>query len=722
MYKSRFLILALAFGQASAQWMGPISGILDDSTSWVGGVVPNLNPTINSVGDPFTVLVDKLTTLTSPLNLGGIGSTPNMIIDGTTLTVPSINIASGSIRIINGGSLNVHGGITVNSTGKVTIDADAHAFTNITGPIRIVQGSATINGGLPLRNKMEISADASLQLNGTHALVKCDFSGLGTLQLTGDLDLDDVEDLCNIDVDVELMGGNIQSSSNAKSLNLQQLNLIGNGNSNIDAILRVADLSVVSGSLAISKRSNLMVLNDLMAPITSTATISGNVTVSGTTRVNSGKLILSDVNLSSNIDIADFASLVFDNVILTRQETKINANSNGVSKVPAGAALSGVGGIVQLLGGIVELTGGIVVGAGQAISKNTIINMTSSVALGNSMKSLPAEILAGISVEAGAQFILENSKVINSRIFNSGIVSVGGTLQLENKAIFQGAPGSTFENLGQILSNSEIELRGFVDISGNFTASAFTLRGTHSASAKSAVKAPVTLVSASLTVGVGALQVQGDLSITAGSVMHSVPQLVPSKALGTLGTQAITVSGSLSVLGNSQLFAENQISVVGTLGISANSTLRVAKALSCGDFSLDQTSKYALDLSSLSGVDVLHVLNNAKLSGSALLTLQLEAVPTIPFDILQYKSRDGSFGSVNVNVNILGAGNFGNLLGYNMKYEETGAVFVPQNVQVEPQVQTQAQVENGASMASLSLMALVPTFFILRKKFKLKKK
>eukprot|EP01119_Soliformovum_irregulare_P018646 TRINITY_DN5764_c0_g1_i1.p1 TRINITY_DN5764_c0_g1~~TRINITY_DN5764_c0_g1_i1.p1 ORF type:complete len:721 (-),score=287.97 TRINITY_DN5764_c0_g1_i1:22-2184(-) len=632
----RSLVLFLfMFSCVSGQtWNGAHNGNWGSGGSWLGGLIPGLlgglgntlGATINAVGQPFTVLVNQATTLTS-LTIGGIGSLPTLLIDGVVLNVPDLVLNSGNIRIINGGALNCSRGIIVNSTGLVNIDVDVNVVTSLLGNLKVLNGGLSLNGVISLASKIEVGLGAILHLNGSHSLSTCDVTGSGIVQLAGSLLLNGPNPICSIQTSIfQLLGGTISSVTGiTKTLQCNQMSLVDNLVNTIDGCLITAtDVIVKNGVINCINGGGLNVIGNLVATVTDVAKITGNLAVNGILDVKVGILVLEDILVAADISVDISAKLLLNNANCSRGLFNLNGllEIQGILNIDAQVEAA-----VSILGGEIQVLGNILVNSG-------IFNLKNCTTRGP------------LSIALGAVVQVESVIWIATDILNAGTLIVDGLLQLPSTCNLLGLPGSSLLNRGVIQAVADVNLLGLFNLNGvvNVSLGNLNLRGSHVITDTCQVLGNLNLIDAVLNLNLGNLDVVGNIAVLGNSTLNSLFNLNAQLEISALG---------LDIAAGATVTLFNPLSILGNITISDNAVLNstfdshCCGRVRCGCLNLlGETSRYVVDI--LNSVDVaLEVSGHVQLGG--ILDLQLGVEVDVGLDIMRHASVTGSFSQVLVN-------------------------------------------------------------------------
>eukprot|EP01119_Soliformovum_irregulare_P006254 TRINITY_DN1807_c0_g1_i1.p1 TRINITY_DN1807_c0_g1~~TRINITY_DN1807_c0_g1_i1.p1 ORF type:complete len:705 (+),score=352.09 TRINITY_DN1807_c0_g1_i1:425-2539(+) len=623
----RFLVLILLISStvsAGSSWSNPISGLFGSSNSWLGGLLPGLNvPTvISAIGDPFTVIVNEVTSLPS-LVLGGVGSAPTLLIDGVTLTVPDLLLVSGNIKIINGGILNCTNLLTINTTGIVNIDVDLNIATKLLGNLNILQGNLVLNGVIDLVAKIEVGLGGILCLNGTHTISTCDITGSGIVQLLGNLIIDPSNLICSIETSVfQLLGGTI-SSVTSKTLQCNKLAILDDLINTVDGCLIVAaDVVINAGVLDCINGGGLNVIGNLVASVSANvAKITGLLNVNGLIDLKVGVLILENILVQADISVDIAAKLLFNNANCTRGIFNLNGllEIQGILNINAQLQAA-----ISILGGEIQVLGNILVNSGIFNLKNCTTN-------------------GPLSIAQGAILQLEAVIWVATDILNAGTVIVDGLLQLPSTCNLTGLPGSTLLNKGIISAVADINVLGLLNLNGiiNVTLGNLNLKGSHVISDTCQILGNVNLIESVLNVQLGNLQVLGNVVVGSKSSLISLLDVNANVNVSVLG---------LDILADASAIVSNPLTVLGMVTVRNGGLLQnLNGALKCKSLNLiGDTCQYVVDILNLDLDVQLDVDLDVQLAGILNLNVSadvnLQVGDVIP--ILQCKSLLGKFDQV----------------------------------------------------------------------------
>lgn len=337
------LISVLVFFQANAQKTASVSGLWSNTTTWGGAAVPTGSDDI-IINNGISVTIDNNFTTTGSITLNGTGtiqmasnslSVGNLIAAGSAVinnsgTIANFTVSSTTSTIFSG---NISNNINFIKTGNETL-----TFSNS----NTYNGNTSINTGtLVLQNNYSspsftIALGAILELNRNSNInytTSTTFSGNGTIKKTGAGEIAWGTSSATFQLgasgNIYIDEGSFLGGSNSNEVwtnNLSDM-YIESGASftsvESDAILDVITGTGViicgysspegsvtfginngSGEFGGTIADNDIYPASIIKVGSGTITLSGYNTYTGSTDVNTGKLVISNENLSNNINIS----------------------------------------------------------------------------------------------------------------------------------------------------------------------------------------------------------------------------------------------------------------------------------------------------------------------------------------------------------------------------------------------------------------------------------
>jgi VCBS repeat-containing protein len=441
-------------------------------------------------------------------------------LDNETIT----NSATGTIEVLANGALTIDQGSSVDNTGNVTVDATGKLTVN----------GATISGAGTVTNTGELDLTGNAVLSGgilkNNATFKVSGTGNG---------LDD-ETVTNAGT-IEVLAGGALAIDQGSTVDNSSGNVIIDGN----AALTLDDATISGGAI---KGTGTI-------DVTGASKIDGGATVSISAITADAALTLDGVTVSGTV-ITDHSSIALANTV----KVKDGATIKGASAVSKGAITND---------GTLEV-------AGAATLLNDVLTNTNHVIKiddGQTLTLSGTEITGGtINNYSGAQGgtidVTGDSKIDGNATLNKGAVTVesGFTLTLDDATV----AGTAIANHGAIKvdTSKKLTLNG-----ASLTGGALTVSGTLDSTGTSAIDnaditntGTITVTSGTLTIDPatlhaitnhGLIQANGGVLDVSGEEISNTAAL---KAInyGTLKLTNLTVSnsstGSITVDGTSKLY------------------------------------------------------------------------------------------------------------------------------------------------------------------------
>lgn len=496
------------------------------------------------------------------------------------------NTATGTIKVLANGWLTIDQGSSVDNTGNVTVDASGKLTIN--GASISGAGTVTGNGEIDLIGGAALSSgflnnNASFKVSGTdNALDNETVANAGTIEVlaNGALAID--------------QGATVDNSSG---------NLVVDGNAAL-----TLDHATISGG-AIKGAGTI--------DVTGASRIDGGATVSISTITADAALTLDGITVSGT-DITDKSSVTIDGTVKLKDGATIKGGpvtNNGTLEIAGAATL--LNDVVANAGHIIRIDGGKTLTlSGTEISGGTIDNYSGAQGgtidvAGNSKIDGNATLNKGVvMVESGFALTLDDATVAGTAIANSGTVKVDASkkLTLAGASLTGGAlavTGTLASSGTSTVTNASVMNNGLIEAIGGV----LTLAATTSASIANAdtLRAnggeldidhqAVTNTGTLAAIGDGTLKLTaltvtntgGTVSIESGSTLDLVG--------ATIDGGTVTIAGTLESTGTSAI-NDADIANTGTISVTSGTlTIDPAVIHTIANHHLLQASGGVLDIS-----------------------------------------------------------------------------------------------------------------------------
>jgi len=610
------MILAITYGQSI--WSQAINGTWTALQGWGITGLPTDSAIINAIGS-FVVTINSPVLLISSLTLGGTGSLPTLLVNGGSLSVPALNLVSGTLVVVNG-SVSVTGRILVNTTDTVIINLASGTIQSLLGGTQIAKGQLQLIGASALTDTYQIANGSTLLLSGQHTAASCKFSGDGMVSLTGSLNLNGD---CEVNTNTFVLAGGFLNSTAATLAQFATL-VVNGANSTIQGLqVKATAASLISGSLNIATTASVTVDGSLTVTASGVVSVMGQLNVLGQAIVNQGTLLLESAVLYANATVANGAQLAVNN---TRLFATYIQNAGTVTFNNAIAGLNSTANYVSVMGGQVYFETPLVVQNGVAYFSNVTAQ-------------------GAITIQAGATATLNNVKWTAGQINNTGNLILTNAVQYAGDLYYYAASTSaTLTATGSVtaVDGSILHFTGQGYVAGSFNNGTVSVEGSYATSDDVNVDGVLLVAGGILTTAKGNIKTSKDIIVTKTGMLIA--------AINSTGMN-ISTNANLIVNASAQVIVQGALSVGATLQLQAQSTLNVTKGyVNALALAMDAASKYAVTVFSNTTSRVLNVVNNAQLSGS----LEVDVDPSFTFGIgqtqivMMYGNHTGTFGSFSI--------------------------------------------------------------------------
>eukprot|EP01119_Soliformovum_irregulare_P022969 TRINITY_DN794_c0_g1_i1.p1 TRINITY_DN794_c0_g1~~TRINITY_DN794_c0_g1_i1.p1 ORF type:complete len:669 (-),score=233.65 TRINITY_DN794_c0_g1_i1:62-2068(-) len=612
------MILAITYGQST--WSQAINGTWNSITGWGTGGIPTDSAIINAIGS-FVVSINSPVTLITSLTLGGSGSLPTLFVNGSSLSVPALNLVSGTLLVVNG-SVSVTGKILVNTNGTVIIDIASGTIQSILGGTEIAKGQLQLLGATALTDTYKIANGSALLLSGQHTAASCKFSGDGTVSLTGSLTLNNAAD-CEVDSNTFVLAGGFLNSTAASTAEFASL-VVNGANSTIQGLqVEATAVSLVSGSLNIATTASLTVEESLTVSTSGIVTVMGQLNVLGQAAVNQGTLLLQSAVVYANTTVANGAQLAVNN---TRLVAAYIRNAGTVTFNNAVAGLNSTANYVTVIGGQVYINSALTVQFGAAYFSNVTAQ-------------------GAIAIQAGAKATLDNVMWTAGKINNTGNLILSNAIEYAGDLYYYATTQSASLSVTGAVTATDgsiFHFSGQGNVEGSYSNGTVSIEGSFATSAGVKVDGILQVIGGALSTAQGNIQTTKDIIVTKSGML-----------IASINSTAMNISTNANLIVNatSQVIVQGALSVGATIQLGAQSTLNVTKGYASAlALTMDSASTYAVTVFSNTTSRVLNVVNNAQLSGS--LEVDIDASFTFGIGqtqtVMTYGARTGTFGMFSI--------------------------------------------------------------------------
>ncbi|MET4274036.1 VCBS repeat-containing protein [Bradyrhizobium sp. F1.2.2] len=468
------------------------------------------------------------------------------------------NASGGTIKVLANGWLTIDQGSTVANSGNVTVDATGKLTVNgatisggtIDGLGTIdVTGASTIDGGSTL-STATVTANAKLTLDGITV------SG-STITDNAGIELDNTVKLKD--------GASIQGGAVA---NIGTLKIAGAATLLNDVVTNTGTLTVDGGQtlkLSGTEISGGAVNGAGTIDVLGASKIDGGATLSTATVSADAKLTLDGITVSGST-ITDNAGIELDNTVKLKDGASIQGGAvanTGTLKI-AGAA--------TLLNDVVTNTGTVTVDGGQTLKlsgteiSGGAVNGAGTIDVIGASKIDGGATLSTATVSADAKLTLDGITVSGSTITNNAGIELDNTVKLKDGASIQG---------GAVANTGTLKIAGAATLLNDVV----TNTGTVTVDAGQTLTLSGTEISGGTVNGAGTIDVTGASKIDQSATLSATAVTVESGVILTLddvtvaGT-AIANHGTVKVDASSKLTLNGASLTGGTLNVSGtlNST------------------------------------------------------------------------------------------------------------------------------------------------------
>ncbi|KJC43213.1 VCBS domain-containing protein [Bradyrhizobium sp. LTSP857] len=546
------------------------------------------------------------------------------------------NTSSGTIKVLANGWLTVDKGSSVDNRGAVTVDASGKLTVN---GATIDGGAITILPGAPVFDG--VAGDTT---DGTFIVTTG--PTIGTVTNNGEIDF---------------TGNAVLSSGILK--NNGALNVSGTGNA-LDSETVTNSLTgtievLANGALTIDLGSVATNTGNLTVDATGKLTVNGaTITGAGTVTDNgeidlTGNAVLSGGTLKNNAAFkVSGAGNALDNETITNVSTgTIEVLANGALTIDQGSTVTNTGNVTVDAAGKLTVNGATISGAG-TVTDNGEIDLT-----GNAVLSGGALKNNAVFKVSGAGNALDNEAVTNA---STGTIEVlaNGALTIDQGSVVTSTGnvtvdatgkltvnGATVSGAGTVTDNGEIDLTGTAVLSGG------TLKNNATFKVSSTGNALDNETVTNSSTGTIEVLANGALTIDQGSVVTNTGN-VTVDATGKLTVNGSTISGAGTVTDNGEIdltgnavlsggtLKNNAIfkvsstgnaldtetvtnSSTGTIEVLANGGLTIdqgSAVTNTGNVTVDATGKLTVNGATISGAGTVTDNGEIDLTGNAVLS------------------------------------------------------------------------------------------------------
>ncbi|MCK1391869.1 VCBS domain-containing protein [Bradyrhizobium sp. 1] len=465
-----------------------------------------------------------------------VDATGKLTVNASTISGAGTVTGDGEIEltgnaVLSGGTLKNNASIEVSGTGNAL---DGETVTNASaGTIEVLtNGVLTIDQGSVVTNIGNVTVDASSKLTVNGATI----SGAGTVTDNGEIDLTG---------NAVLSGGVLKNNAAFKvsgTGNALHNETITNSSTGAIEVLADGALTIDQGS-TVDNFGNVTV--DASGKLTvNGATISGAGTVTDNGEIDlTGSAVLNGGVLSNNaaFKVSGAGNALHNETITNSSTGTIEVLANGALTIDQGSDVTNAGNVTVDASGKLTVNGVTINGAG-TVTDNGEIDLTGNAVLnGGVLKNNAAFKVSGIGNA------LDNEAVTNS---STGKIEVlaNGALTIDQ--------GSVVTNTGNVT----------VDITGKLTVSGATISGTGTVTDD------------------GEIDLAGN-AVLSGGVLKNNASLKVSGTGNALDSETVTNAGTIEVLTNGALTIDQGSTVnnsTGNLVVDGNAALRLDHATISG--------------------------------------------------------------------------------------------------------------------------------------------
>ncbi|WP_456766427.1 VCBS domain-containing protein [Bradyrhizobium sp. USDA 3650] len=476
-----------------------------------------------------------------------VDATGKLTVNGATISGTGTVTGNGEIdltgaAVLSGGILNNNAAFKVSGTGNAL---DHETVTNAsTGTIEVLaNGALTIDQGSTVANTGNVTVDATgkLTINGATIEGAGTVTGNGEIDLTGGAVLSG--GILNNNAAFKVSGtGNALDHETVTNASTGTIEVLANGALTIDQGSTVAN----AGNVTVDATGKLTVNG---------ATISGTGTVTGSGEIDlTGAAVLSGGILNNNaaFKVSGTGNALDHETVTNASIGTIEVLANGALTIDQGSTVANTGNVTIDAAGKLTINGATINGAGTvtgngeidltgaAVLSGGILNNNAAFKVSGTGNALDHETITNAST--GTIEVLANGALTidqGSTVANTGNVTVDATGKLT-------VNGATISGAGTVTGNGEIDLTGAAVLSGGIldNNAAFKVSGTGNALDHE------TITNAST----GTIEVlaNGALTIDQGSTVTNTGN-VTVDANGKLTVNGATINGAGTVTGNGEI-------------------------------------------------------------------------------------------------------------------------------------------------------------------------
>ncbi|WP_156948629.1 VCBS domain-containing protein [Bradyrhizobium sp. WSM1417] len=516
--------------------------------------------------------IDQGSTVANAGNLT-VDANGKLTVNGATISGTGTVTGNGEIDLtgaaeLSGGILNNNAAFKVSGTGNAL---DHETVTNAsTGTIEVLaNGALTIDQGSTVANAGNVTVDATGKLTVNGATI----SGTGTVTDNGEIDLTG---------NAVLSGGVLNNNAAFKvsgTGNALDHETITNATTGTIEVLANGALTIDQGS-TVANAGNLTV--DATGKLTvNGATISGAGTVTGNGEIDlTGSAVLSGGILNNNaaFKISGTGNALDYETITNASTGTIEVLANGALTIDQGSTVANAGNLTVDANGKLTVNGATINGAGPvtgngeidltgaAVLSGGILNNNAAFKVSGTGNALDHETITNATT--GTIEVLANGALTidqSSTVANTGNITVDANGKLT-------VNGATISGTGTVTGNGEIDLTGAAVLSGGTlnNNAAFKVSGTGNA------------LDGETITNTGTIEVlaNGVLTIDQGSTVDNSGGNLIVDANATLRLDDATISGGAVKGGGT-------IDVTGASKIDGGATLSVAAVSADAELTLD---------------------------------------------------------------------------------------------------------------------------------------
>ncbi|MCK1506567.1 VCBS domain-containing protein [Bradyrhizobium sp. 171] len=471
---------------------------------------------------------------------------------GTTLIVDTATISGGTVTIagtleLDGSSVLKNG--TLNNSGAVNVKGTAD-FAHETvantsgGTIKVLaNGWLTIDQGSGVANTGNVTVDATGKLTVNGATI----SGTGTVTGNGEIDLTGAAVLSggilNNNAVFKVSGtGNVLDHETVTNASTGTIEVLANGALTIDQGSTVAN----AGNVTVDANGKLTVNG---------ATLNGAGTVTGNGEIDlTGAAVLSGGILNNNAAFKVSGSgNALDHETITNATTgTIEVLANGALTIDQGSTVANAGNVTVDANGKLTVNGATINGAG-TVTSNGEIDLTGGAVLSGGILNNNAAFKVSGTGNALDHETITNASTGTIEVLANGTLTIdqGSTVANAGNVTIDSAGkltvnGATISGTGTVTGNGEIDLTGAAVLSGGIlnNNAAFKVSGTGNALDHGTIT----------NAGTGTIEVlaNGALTIDQGSTVANAGN-VTVDANGKLTVNGATINGTGTVTGNGEI-------------------------------------------------------------------------------------------------------------------------------------------------------------------------